>query len=223
MKHKYKYKITKKKHLKILTKYFKINYIFYITLIICLFILSIKYSKPIIYLMICFIIISFYGYSTHIFSHSLSVTKLYNSHDTILKKIYPIDLFIKKYCDIHDFHHNIHHNTDINNLFFNRLLEGLNNLFFQSIILIIFKYILIFLDDKIIIFWGLFYTTFHVINVSINNPLVHKEHHINCKTNLGIEFYDILMGTKYNWKHIECHNSGSINIIILTLLFYFLV
>jgi hypothetical protein len=216
-------KISKKKHLKILKKYFKINSFFYITLLICLFILSLKYTKSLIYLIICFIIISCYGYFTHILSHSFSVTKLYNSHDTILKKIYPINLLIQKYCDIHDFHHEIHHNTSINNLFVYQLLEGLNNMLYQSIILIICKYILIFLDNKIIIFWGLFYTTFHIINISINKSQVHKEHHINCNTNLGIEFYDILMGTKYNWKNIECHNSGSINIIILTLIFYIFV
>ena len=215
-----KHKITKQKHFDAIKTYFKINYIYYITLLICLFILSIKSKSSFIYLCICFIVVSFCGFICHVSSHYFSFAKYYKLGDTIFHKIHITDYLLQRICSVYDFHHDIHHDSSINKSFRNILFEGLNNFYFQSIILLIFKYLLNFLDDKIIIFWGLFYTTVHIINYSIHESSVHVEHHVDNSTNYGIELYDVLMGTKYDWKNIENHNYSAINIIILTIIFY---
>ena len=36
------------------------------------------------------------------------------------------------------------------------------------------------------------------------------------KTNYGIDIWDILIGSKYDWTHIENHNNTIINLIVIT-------
>ncbi len=79
------------------------------------------------------------------------------------------------------------------------------------------------MDPRMFYFWGLLYASCHIINYTYIEPTVHRDHHIDTKTNYGIDIYDILMGTKYDWKDIEDHNHYSINVIVMTVLFYYFI
>jgi hypothetical protein len=99
---------------------------------------------------------------------------------------------------IHDYHHRY-------NLPFNHFIQLL--LEFVSITGIIpLKYALMdlmpflsFVDNWIVLFYYLFYTTIHNVNYTIfhvNN--VHEIHHQEFLKNMGPDICDLLFGTKYN-------------------------
>ena len=99
-------------------------------------------------------------------------------------------------------------------------MEGINNIYMQGLTMIIYGTVYNLLDWRIFLFWGLFYASIHMINYSIIMPSVHRDHHKNKYTNHGIDIMDIIMGSKYDWNDLEDHNHYSINMIILTFLFY---
>jgi len=205
----------------ILKKHFKINYIFYIVILICLYVLSKSpnNTKSFLRILISFIIIIFWGYTAHVFSHQVSFTKMYDRNSIIFKSIPFLDICIRKIIYIFDFHDIIHHDTKINKEYKNMLLEGINNFFIQGFIVVVVGTLYNYLDWRIFMFWGLFYASIHIINYSYVMPTTHKYHHKDKNTNYGIDLIDIIMGTKYDWNDLEDYNHYSINAIILTLLF----
>lgn len=230
-----KKKVKKKKYLKnisptidkqvdCLKNNFKINYIYYITTIFCLYALY-HYkvtNNSMICIIITYILVSMIGYSIHYFTHYIQISEIYKKNKTITRSFPIVDNFIKKLFDIIDFHHIIHHNSNyennvkVNKKWKNIIIEFLQNIFFQGIIIIIISKFLNYLDRTIILLWTLLYATVHNINYNIITPLTHIEHHINYKTNYGIDIYDIIFGTKYNWDNLENYNHISINTIIIT-------
>ena len=165
----------------------------------------------------------FFGYLTHYFSHNYSFQErltyfinnsfVYQS-ENFKKKLKNIGIFM-------DFHENIHHDTNINKKTKNIIYEFLHNFLFQGFIPFLILIIARKLQPKIFIIWGLFYATVHIINYNILKPKVHEQHHINSKTNYGIELMDIVLNSKYD-DTIENHNHATINLIILFLIFYFI-
>jgi hypothetical protein len=90
---------------------------------------------------------------------------------------------------------------------------------FPTVFIILkFLYGTIFLDEWIILFFVLFYTTIHNINYGrfrVNN--VHSLHHKNYFTNLGPDFCDVIFGTKNPLNEtVENTNHYIPNVIILT-------
>ena len=198
-------------------KSFETNYIFYISLIICcIFIPSKKSISNFLNTLWSFIVVSFLGYFSHYLSHKISVVDYYFNSNNIFKHTPIINRILEKYANMMDFHKTIHHDLDINKKYINILYEFLNNFYIQGIgiyfVLKVFKSI----DDKICIIWGLLYASFHNINYLICNPSTHRDHHIDDNTNLGIDIYDIIFGTKYNWNDIEDINHYTFNLIIIT-------
>ena len=195
---------------------------FYIVLLVCLFVLSrkSKNKSSFIALFISFLIASFYGYLVHIISHMYEFTKVYNRAPTLFKRISILNWLLKKFTYIADFHQITHHNSEINKKYRNLFLEAINNFLMQGGLIVIIGTIYNLLDWRVFIMWGVFYASVHIINYSIVEPVVHKDHHMNITSNYGIDAYDIIMGTKYNWTDIEEYNHYSINIIILTIIWY---
>jgi len=67
------------------------------------------------------------------------------------------------------------------------------------------------------------YASGHIINYSFIEPSTHRDHHMNEKTNYGLDLYDIIFGSKFNWNDIENYNHVAINTIIFTsLIIYFM-
>ena len=83
-------------------------------------------------------------------------------------------------------------------------------------------YLLNLIDNRVVFLWAFFYATVHNINYIIVKPITHKEHHINDKTNYGIDIWDIIVGSKYDWNNIETHNHTAINLIIITAVIMYL-
>ena len=108
---------THNKEPKNLLKNIKTNWIFYITLLLCCIILSIKSNNQIysfFKILISIIFVSFLGYFIHFFSHFVSFTDLYKSSNNYLHKNIVTDTIFKYLCKFMDFHDKIHHNTEIN-------------------------------------------------------------------------------------------------------------
>ena len=199
---------------------FKSNYLFYIVLIGCIYLInkSSRKSKNILLSIITIIPISLFGYLVHYVSHHMKnkLGKKYLTYDNIFTRNRVCNSVITYIIRVAEFHDSVHHDTSVNKKFTNIVFEFMNNVLLQGVIILMFKLFLNFMDDKIILLWALFYATVHNINFNITHPIAHAEHHVNNKTNYGIDIWDILIGSKYDWTHIENHNNTIINLIVIT-------
>lgn len=180
---------------------------------------------------ITYTLCSVLGYYVHVFSHIVNFEQIYKSLkiSTYLPK--PIDFIIKKIVYILDFHDKIHHNTKINKLWYNIVIETLINLFIEGVGLIILLKIFNFrfsikgnifkFNYPILFAWSLTYATVHNINYHMITPICHIQHHLNKKTNYGTDFMDILFSSKYN-DVTEEMNHFSVNVILFTLFIIFI-
>ena len=208
------------------------NYIFYIVLICCLYSFSKfkyinntnKHNNNLFLIIYSLIFITLYGYCVHFVSHYLNtqISELYKTYDNIFTRNKYFNYVITKLIDFAEFHAKVHHNTEINKTCNNIILEFINNFVMQGGILIILKIFLDLIDNRIIVLWSLFYASVHNINYNIFHPVVHQQHHINNSTNFGIDIWDIIIGSKYDWDTIETHNHAAINVIIITLIIYYI-
>ena len=203
----------------------QINIVFYISLIVCMYVLSMNddykpnYTKW-LKLILLFIMISFLGYVSHVLSHNINLKKSWDKCDTILKDVSYVNRIMEYLIHIVESHHVTHHDTEINKEWKNILQEAINNIFIQGVFWKLVGEILNLITWEMCFIWGGLYTTLHLINYYYIEPKVHADHHKMEHTNYGIDIYDILMGTKYDWNDIEEYNHYSINIIILTLIVY---
>lgn len=196
----------------------KINWIFYITLFICLGIINKFYGSGFLRSTVSIIIFAILGYFIHYLSHHVNFTQRYTSNDNYFTRNPILNPVFTWICRVLDFHNDIHHNGKINKSSKNIIYEFLNNFFTQGLSVVLIILIGRSLDLKFAIFWGLFYASFHNINYWIKPCESHMNHHANKHVNYGLDTIDILMGTK-DESEIENYNSGSINIIIITLVF----
>ena len=204
----------------------KQNYIFYIVMFYCLYCFT-KYTHQRSSLFLTFvsiIFITFYGYTMHFFSHYLQnrLSENYKKYNNILTRNKYINWIFENLIYFCEFHHKTHHDTDINKQYKNIALEFINNLASQGVLLIIVKYGLNLLDNRVILLWAFFYATVHNINYLYVKPSTHMEHHMNDRTNYGIDIWDIIMGSKHEWSNIETHNHTSINLLAITAIIIYL-
>tara|TARA_B110000285_G_scaffold230309_1_gene296684 strand:- start:1467 stop:2222 length:756 start_codon:yes stop_codon:yes gene_type:complete len=194
----------------------KNNWILYCTICFCIILLSKKTS--LIISIYSFIFASLYGWFIHWGTHNLGpLNEWYYRMDNFITRNRLVKTIMHYILKVIDFHSVVHHDSTINKNPINVLYEFLNNVLTQGGFLWIAKVLLSYLDNRIIILWGLFYASVHIINYSIVCPKTHKQHHINHYTNFGFDIYDIIFGTKYDWKYIENDNHASINFLLLTL------
>ena len=163
------------------------------------------------------VFITFYGYFIHLVSHYMGtkVSDLYKTYDNMFTRNKILNWIAVKAIDFGEFHAKTHHDTEINKSWKNITLEIINNIVSQGGLLIMLKIFLSFIDNRVILLWALFYATVHNINYNIVKPLSHQQHHLNDRTNYGIDIWDIIIGSKYDWNEIETHNHTAINIIII--------
>ena len=204
----------------------KQNYLFYITLIVCILLIN-KYSyksSNLLLSILTIIPISLFGFSIHYASHFMKnkLSKNYSTINNIFTRNVVCDSVLKYIIRVSEFHDSVHHDTCINKKYTNIGLEFMNNLLIQGVLVIIIKQFLNFMDNKIIVLWALFYSTVHNINFNITHPITHAEHHINNRTNYGIDIWDILLGSKYDWTHIDNHNDTVINLIVITIVIIYI-
>jgi hypothetical protein len=201
---------------------FRVNYIFYLTTLICLAAISYYSGTNYFWTIITLITVSFLGYLTHYVSHSFKVTEVYknlnNGNYITNNKI--IHRFLMFICKCADFHDEIHHNPFINKTFSNIALEFLFNFYTQAGAFLVIMYCLKNMNYYSVILWGLMYPTIHLINYDIIKCRVHQKHHLDKHSNYGIDIWDILFNTKYKGDNsdIEDINHYSFNVIVITTL-----
>jgi hypothetical protein len=208
-------------HLTILWKSISNNYIFFLVLLFCLykFHQNKKYTSSYIQLIVSFITISILGHLSHYVSHHINCMELYGTMDNMLTRNKYINKIITIYLGILDFHNTTHHDTSVNKQLCNIFYEFISNIFIQGIGIVIFIKMI---DIRVILLWAFMYATIHNINYLYFNPTTHRDHHLHCHTNFGIDFVDILLNTKYDWNDIEIHNHGAINLLVITyIIMYF--
>lgn len=206
-------------------KNIKQNYIFYIVILCCLYAFTKCPYNPSSFILALGSIwfITLFGYAVHFLSHYLNTTvsDVYKSYDNVFTRNKYIDWLAVKSVEFGEFHAMTHHDSDINKQFKNIALEFINNVVTQGIIIIIIKYLLGLVDNRVILLWAFFYATVHNINYLIVKPTTHMEHHIDDKTNYGIDIWDIIIGSKYDWTNIETYNHTAINLIVITAIIMF--
>lgn len=212
---------------------FRMNYIIWITFSISIILLSININDSILKNIInviggfnIFILLLIHGWLIHYLSHYSNFREIYslffkNISDIEVKNnvFHRCILKILEYSsDYHDIHH---HNSEYNKELKHLILEFIGNLWTQGGYLILFIYIFSMnFNYKIIFLWIIMYSTVHIINYNIIEPIHHIEHHDNFFTNYGIDIIDIFMGTKYkleSYNDIENINHYSINCILITM------
>ena len=223
---------------KVLWESIKQNWIFWVTALICVFILTFYNSKNDSYInsLITFLIAMLLGWYIHYLSHAYDLLCIYKSADNRIinyiksnKKMNRImETIIYYSCDFHD---KIHHDTSINKKPLNWFMEFFQNLLMEGGGLILFAQWCNFsinikdfkfkLNKAVLLLWGLLYASVHNINYILLGCDQHTKHHIDPKTNYGIDTLDILFDTKYDINNIENINHGAINMIAITLIIWY--
>ena len=215
-------KLKKNKNLKLMFKSIKKNYIFYIILSICLilFYKSKNNKKSFFCIINSYFAVVIFGYIIHFLSHNISYVKEYKKRESLFTKIPIINELIINFLKFFDFHHDVHHDSKINQNFKIIIQESLLNFYTQGIFIFLVAKFFKYLDTRMIFLWAFTYTSIHNINYNFYTPKAHKQHHKNLHTNYFMDIIDIILGSKYN-NHIEIHNSYSINYIICTIIIIF--
>ena len=203
------------------------NIIFWLITFFCLYIINRHSGKYTFFeTVLTFNITMIWGYYVHVISHAYDFEKLYTHSNNFITRflqqdenLNPVVLFFLRQFD---FHSKIHHDSTINKQPFNLFMECFQNIISQAS-LIIFSGVSLFglniqFDKNAIIIWALFYVTVHNINYNYVNQQFHIDHHINEKTNYGIDLLDIIFDSKSDLSFIENNNYYIINSIIITLI-----
>ena len=192
------------------------NYVFYSTAIVCSVALALFSNTSPLLAVGSMVYVSFLGYVAHAFAHNYNYTEVLEQCDSRLLDNVTVYRLAHTFCKAMDFHEVIHHDTDINQRVVNVLGEFVLNFFNQGglhILVILFcRYVNIY----VVLLWALAYCTVHNINYDYLKPKAHRFHHIDKHTNYGIDFWDILCGTKHPDDEIEDINHYSINLVVLT-------
>jgi hypothetical protein len=201
-------------------KSIKLNYIYFITQLVSVFAITMANGTNFLWGVITFLLITFLGYCVHYISHHINFTELYdtyNNNNLFTKNKY-VDYLIRLYCKSIDFHDITHHNSSINKNVENVVIEFIMNFFMQAGWFLVVMFVIKNMDYYVVILWGLFYPSFHLINYTYIKSQTHINHHANRMSNYGIDFWDLIFYTKYNddYNEIENINHYSINLIILT-------
>ena len=204
----------------LLTAHLKMNYIFYLSILISSLIIAIINNCFVIEILFSFIVISFLGYVSHLVSHENLAEKYYKTFrkKCRIKKNSFLNKVNMGIIDILNFHNIVHHDTSINKHILNILFETLHNMCSQALGPMILIYLSKCINLHVIFLWGIMYATVHNINYFLFPSKTHEKHHINERTNYGIDVYDILNETKYD-DTLENINHYAINIIIITLIY----
>lgn len=199
-----------------LKKSFNINYISHISVFISIFILykSIKNNRSYLNILFSFTLISIHGYVAHYLGHKINFTNWFNNSNNVLKDITITNKIFNFIAKILDFHDDIHHDTDINKKPINIVNEFLTNFITQGVFPFFLIRIIKIIDIRVCFVWGLAYATVHNINYLYLMPKTHNDHHKDKNANLGMDIWDIIFGTKYNWDDIEDVNHYAINFVL---------
>ena len=172
------------------------------------------------------------GYFVHVVSHQFEPVSIHDRLKTAVSYIFSekignvIEYLFSGIFNFFLFHDVVHHDSSKNKQFVNVIIEVFQNLLTQGFGLVAFYKLFAFsisifgykveFNYAILAAWGLLYATIHHINYNIIIPYAHIQHHKNKFCNYGIEFMDIIFGSKHETTP-EYINHASINILIIML------
>ena len=149
------------------------------------------------------------GWSVHYVSHNINLVNMYqgSSFRKYIKDKYELlDWSLFRLCKIIDFHDTEHHDTTINKRWINIITEFIQNIVMVSVTFIVLNHICnLNFNNTIILSYGIIYAITHNILYSDGSSITHTQHHTDKYTNYGLDFMDIIMGTKYD-NTIELYN-----------------
>jgi hypothetical protein len=205
-------------------KSIRLNYVFYIVSVICIYYLTLYTKHSLISSLATFVSISLLGYIAHAICHVINIEWVFKKLDTHLNHILTSNKLVNKYIidpsiEFYNFHEITHHDTSVNKQWYNIAYEFVGNFWFQAGTTLVVKYALSLMDYSVIVLWGLMYATVHNINYNLYPSHIHAKHHLNKFTNYGIDIWDIMFNTKYegDFSDIEDINHYSINVILCTI------
>lgn len=184
----------------------KNNYLFYLSLLVGIYFICKKDNSSVVIGILNLIVISGLGYYVHYWAHIFNATKFYESQNNYFTRNKYIDFFARIFCYFFDFHENIHHDSSINKKLVYVLIEFIMNFITQGGYIFISYYSLKFVNLKIAFLWGMLYSTIHLINYEFVKPETHILHHKNKLTNLGLDIWDVLFNTKYEYDNYKAEN-----------------
>lgn len=118
--------------------------------------------------------------------------------------------------------HKFHHHEPKDQRWYDNVIETSVNIFGSGGISLLLANVVItklyhvrLLDNHMIIFIALLYTTTHMINYHFYKVPTHIQHHVNTNTNFGPDLMDILFGTKSDGDEIENMDNGIFNLIVI--------
>ncbi len=192
------------------------NYVFYWSILVCAAVLAWMTKTSFIFAILSFAYASFVGYAGHATVHTVNFTKAYEECTNPILKNNVVTPALKRVCEYMDFHDQIHHDTGVNKHIKNVLIEFGLNFITQGGLLIVMVLLCRYVNVYVVLLWALAYSTVHNINYEYLNPVFHQLHHKDNSTNYGIDFWDILVGTKYPGDEIEDINHYAINMVLIT-------
>jgi hypothetical protein len=215
-----------------------INYPFWVISMACIYLITVNGTTGNTFIegIVSFGLAIFSGYVVHYISHAYDFGKLYKECDWFifeyLRSFKTLDWFITNMLLYTvDFHDKIHHDTKINKLWYNLIIEFIQNVLSEGGFLVLLTQTLKInfinhtfqFNKTIFLVWGLLYASVHNINYNISKNRQHTNHHINPKTNYAMDVLDIMFDTKYDIDNIEDINfNGGFNIIIITFFIIYL-
>lgn len=184
----------------------KNNYLFYLSLLVGIYFICKKDNSSFVIGILNLIVISGLGYYVHYRAHTFNATKFYESSNNYFTKNKYINFLSRISCYFLDFHENIHHDTNINKKSVYILIEFILNFITQGGYIFIFYFLFKIVNLKIAFLWGMLYSTIHLFNYELIKPETHILHHKNKLTNLGLDIWDVLFNTKYEYDNYKSEN-----------------
>jgi len=205
----------------------RLNYIFYISLLVCVCAIAYCNKTSYFWAIITVVFISVAGYCSHYISHRINATELFtkfNNEYSMIDNEY-MKSGIEMFCKLIDFHDITHHDTEVNKQWGNLAMEFAMNFYVQAGAFLVVFYAIQQMDLYVITLWGLMYATIHNINYVLYPSNTHILHHVDKTTNYGIDIWDILFHTKFDgdssYPRLENINHYAINTVLITLIMIF--
>jgi hypothetical protein len=186
-----------------LLKFLRINVSFFVVLLICVLIISLKTDTNVAIGFITIFLLQAWSYFSHMLGHN--------------------DILFINW-------HLLHHNPDVSKKPLYMFIEFCINFMFSGGFLLIF-WVLFFkqflnvdvgINCYIVFFWSIVYSTYHLLNYHYLDVESHHNHHKNTSKNFAPDWMDILFLTKTNDEKMENMNSSVINMVFATCLVLFL-
>ena len=159
------------------------------------------------------------GFLIHMLAHKIDYMRtIYDRFESDTNPVLRTALYwLSWYLDFHD---DVHHCPEQSRRWYNVLFEAVQNFQFQALLLLCVNTAIGRpLNNHVVVMWGLFYVTIHLVNFSVYKHKTHELHHTNRFTNYEPYIFDILHNTTFDDDAVmESWNTTAINVVVVSAL-----